>query len=171
MCAHGLEPLHSRAKSRDRNIVRAQKKVSKGHSQHTSEIMWCGHGPSSVVRSHMWSGWQPNAIPMNLYPCRLPHMIKHNKPTVVSIQSVVVSRFCVRPTFKKWFLKSIQVTVKYDPFDAKWTLHPFCIHINTMLVSRAECEVANLDRLRLFHQWECLRCNGHGLSVSWVKRP
>jgi hypothetical protein len=28
-----------------------------------------------------------------------------------------------------------------------------------------------VDRLRLFHQWECLKCNGHGLSVSCVKWP
>ena len=26
-----------------------------------------------------------------------------------------------------------------------------------------------MDRLRLFHQRECLKCNGHGLSVSCVK--
>ena len=31
--------------------------------------------------------------------------------------------------------------------------------------------LANLDRFRLFHQWECLKCNGHGLSVSCVKEP
>ena len=31
----------------------------------------------------------------------------------------------------------------------------------------------NLDRLRLSHQWECLRCNGHGHghSVSCVEWP
>ena len=30
----------------------------------------------------------------------------------------MVSRFCVRPTSKRWFLKITQVTVKHDPFDA-----------------------------------------------------
>jgi hypothetical protein len=56
------------------------------------------------------------------------------------------------------------------PCRNPWTvLHPSCIHI-TPLVPQASCE-ANLDRLRLFHQWEYLKCNGHGLSVSCVKWP
>ena len=29
----------------------------------------------------------------------------------------------------------------------------------------------NLDRLHLFHQWECLKCNGVGLSVSCGEWP
>ena len=37
---------------------------------------------------------------------------------VVSIWNVMVSRICVRPTFKRWFLKTIQVTMKLDPFHA-----------------------------------------------------
>ena len=43
----------------------------------------------------------------------------------------------------------------------------------TPLVPQAQCEAAKLDqRLRLFHQWERLKCNdGLGLSVSCVKRP
>jgi hypothetical protein len=36
-------------------------------SQHTSKIMSCGHGPSSVVWSHMWPGPQLNVISMNFY--------------------------------------------------------------------------------------------------------
>jgi hypothetical protein len=42
------------------------------------------------------------------------------------------------------------------------------LHSYTPLVTQAECE-ADLHRLRLFHQWECLRFNGHGLSISCVK--
>ena len=42
-------PLHTRAKSRDHKIVRAQKKSVQRPSQHTSKIMSCGHRPSSVV--------------------------------------------------------------------------------------------------------------------------
>ena len=42
------------------------------------------------------------------------------------------------------------------------------LHSLTPLVPQAQCE-ANLDRLRLFHQWECLKCNGHWLSISCVK--
>ena len=37
---------------------------------------------------------------------------------VASVQSVMVSRFCVRPTSKRWFLKIVQVTMKHDPLDA-----------------------------------------------------
>jgi hypothetical protein len=31
----------------------------------------------------------------------------------------MVSRFCVRSTSKRWFLKIVQVTMKHDPFDVK----------------------------------------------------
>ena len=44
------------------------------------------------------------------------------------------------------------------------------LHLHTPLVPQAYCEV-NVDRLHLFHQWECLNCNGHGLSVSGGKWP
>jgi hypothetical protein len=36
----------------------------------------------------------------------------------VSIQSAVVSRFCVKLTSKMWFLEIVQVTLKHNPFDA-----------------------------------------------------
>jgi hypothetical protein len=78
----------------------------------------CGHGPSSVLWSHMWPGPQPNAISMNFSSCGSVHMIKWNKPTVVTVWSPMVSRFCVRPTSKRWFLKIVQVAMKHDPFDA-----------------------------------------------------
>ena len=45
-------------------------------SQHTSKLMWCGHGSSSVMRSHMWPGPQSNATSMNVYSCGFSHMIK-----------------------------------------------------------------------------------------------
>ena len=37
---------------------------------------------------------------------------------VVSVRSVMVSRFYVRPTYKSWFLKIVQVTMQHDSFDA-----------------------------------------------------
>ena len=37
---------------------------------------------------------------------------------VVSVQSAMISRFCVRPISKRWFLKITQVTMKHDQFDA-----------------------------------------------------
>jgi hypothetical protein len=50
-------------------------------------------------------GPQPNAISMDFYLCGSSHMIKQNKSMVVIVQSAVVSRFCVRPTFKRWFFE------------------------------------------------------------------
>jgi hypothetical protein len=36
---------------------------------------------------------------------------------VMRVQSVMVYRFGVRPTSKRWFLRIVQVTMKHDPFD------------------------------------------------------
>ena len=55
----------------------------------------------------------------NFYSCGSSHMIN------VSIQSVMISRFGVRPTFKRWFLKIIQVTMKHNPLTfwlGRWLL-------------------------------------------------
>ena len=41
-------------------------------------------------------------------------VLTHDKPTVVSVRSVMTSRFYVRPTSKRWFLKIVQV--KHDAF-------------------------------------------------------
>ena len=61
-----LGPLHTRAKSHDPEIVKAQKKMSKGHPNTHSKIMLCGQGCPSVVWSHMSLGPQPNVFSMNL---------------------------------------------------------------------------------------------------------
>ena len=45
-------PLHTRAKSRDHEIVRTQKGSVQKPSQDTSKIMYCGHGPSSKCYFH-----------------------------------------------------------------------------------------------------------------------
>jgi hypothetical protein len=42
-------PLHTRAKSRDHEIVIAQKTVSKGHPMTLPKSSGCGHKPPSVV--------------------------------------------------------------------------------------------------------------------------
>jgi hypothetical protein len=44
------------------------------------------------------------------------------------------------------------------------------LHSHTPLVLQVQC-AANLGWLRLFHQWECLKCSGHGLCVLCVKWP
>jgi hypothetical protein len=43
-------------------------------------------------------------------------MIKLYKSTVMNVQNMVF-QFGVTPTSKTWFLKIVQVTMKYDPFD------------------------------------------------------
>ena len=45
------------------------------------------------------------------YICECKMDVKSTRATV--------SRFCVRPTSKRWFLKIVQVTMKRDPFDAR----------------------------------------------------
>jgi hypothetical protein len=35
---------------------------------------------------------------------------------VVSVQSTMISRFCIRSTSKRWVLKIVQVSMKHDPF-------------------------------------------------------
>ena len=54
----------------------------------------------------MWLGPQPKAISTSLCSCGSLHMIKLNKTTVVSVQSAMVSGFCVRPTSKSWFCEN-----------------------------------------------------------------
>jgi hypothetical protein len=83
--------------------------------------------------------------------------------------------FMFKATCKRWFLKIIQVTMKHDSFDAIYVgIHvdftSIILHTLTPGVPRASSEVS-LDRFLLFHQWECLKCNGHGLAVSCVKWP
>ena len=103
-----LEPLHTWAKSHDHEIVRAQEKLSKGRPKTSPTVVW----------SHMWLDPQPNAILMNFCSWGSSTMIKYNKPTVMSVWSAMVSWFCVRSTSKRWFLKTIHITMKHDPFDA-----------------------------------------------------
>jgi hypothetical protein len=67
---------------------------------------------------------------------RSPHTWwnKINQQLWVSFWSAMVSRFCVRSTSKRWFLKIIQVTVKDDlhltPCTNPCRLHiHFCVHL------------------------------------------
>ena len=59
-----LGPLHTQAKSRDYEIVRAQMKVSKGRPNTTPKSCRVVTDP------------QPNAISMNFYSCMSSHMTK-----------------------------------------------------------------------------------------------
>ena len=48
----------------------------------------------------------------------LKTLVSYSELKVVSVRSAMVSRFCVRPTSKMWFLKIVQVTKIHDPIDA-----------------------------------------------------
>ena len=91
-----------------------KRKCSKAVPRHPQNHgLWSG-----VVWRHMWPGPQPNVISMNLDSCGSSRMINENKSTIVSVRSAMVSWFIVRPIYKRWFLKIVQVTLKHGPFDA-----------------------------------------------------
>ena len=164
-----LVPPLTRAKSRDHKLVRAQKKMSKGHpkalpkSHSVVTALKCSGksyviGPRSMlfqtISIHVGSS---HIINKRLWDFKVPWS----------------PGFCVRPPSKRWFLKIIQMNMKFVPFWCHVRIHvDFTPMLYSLapLVSRAYYE-ANLDRLRLFHQWECLKCSGHGSSVLCVKWP
>ena len=122
--------------------------------------------------SHMWPGLQPNAISMNFIHAGLTH------DKIKQINGCERSECLGHRVLCQAYLQ--EVIFENNPSDHEtWSI--WChvgLHINftsilhslTMLVPQAYCE-ANLDQLCLFHQWECLKCNGHGLSVLRVKWP
>jgi hypothetical protein len=116
-----LGPLHTRAKSRDHEIVRAQKKLSKGRSNTPPTSYSAVIDPkvqceaicdrafnqmlfqwiSIHVGPHTWY----YRLNQRLWAFRVPWFLGFAR---------------IRPTFKRWFLRIVQVTVKHDPFDAMW---------------------------------------------------
>ena len=87
------------------------------------------------------------------------------------------SRVCERPLLP-WSLKrSVKRTwtgSAYSTNESGWSVmvtgsqSRFCEVALTPLVPQGEC-AANLDQLRLFHQWESWKCIGRGSSVSCTK--
>jgi hypothetical protein len=112
-----LRPLQTHFKSRDHEIVRAQKKVSKGHPTTPPKSCSVVTDPQKCsVKSYVTEPSTKCSFNEFLFMLVLVH--GKNKSMVVSIRSVMVSRFCVRPISKRWFLKIILVNMKHDPFDA-----------------------------------------------------
>ena len=143
-----LGPIHTRAKRRDHEILRAQRKCPKAVPKHLQiHVVWSRTLKCSVKPYMTTSSTKCHFN--NIYSCGSSHMIKQNKSMVLSIWSAIVSRFCVKPTSKRWFFNIVQMPMKHDLFDAMQdsmqTLHPSC------MVPRAQCE-ANLDQLCLFPQ-------------------
>jgi hypothetical protein len=117
-------------------------------------------------------GPQLTAISTKFYSCKSSHMIKENKPMVVSIWSAMVSQFCVRSTFKRWFLKGVQVTMTH--IHSMPCRNPCRLYMHlafTYSVGPSSVVWSELGPAPPFHQWECSKCTGHELAVSCVKWP
>ena len=89
-----------------------------------------------------------------------------------SVRSARASWFYVRPTSKRWFLKTVQVTMKHDPFDAMWdstrTLHPSCTHILRWSLKHSVKRTWTRSAVSTNESaWSAI--SGHGHSVSRVK--
>ena len=63
----------------------------------------------------MCLGPQPNAISMKSYSYGSSYMMKYNKSMVMRFWSAMISRVCVRPTSKSWFLNRVKIIMKHDP--------------------------------------------------------
>ena len=105
-----LGPLHKRVKSRDHEIVRAQKKIYKGHPKTLSKSCRWSQTLKCSVKSHVIAP----STKCYFKECPSKQVLA---VAVVSVQSATVFRFCFRPTSKRWFLKIAQETMKQDPFD------------------------------------------------------
>ena len=71
-----LGPPHTRAESRDHEIMRAQNKVSKGRPNtppNSCSVVTDPQGSYEVICD---PGPQPNAISVNFYSCGSSHVIK-----------------------------------------------------------------------------------------------
>ena len=95
----------------------SSKEVSKGYPKtlpKSCSVITC---PQRVVWNHMWPSPRLNAISRNFYSCRVLTHDRIYQSNNCEISECRGLRFCVRPTSKRWFLKTIQVTMKQDPFD------------------------------------------------------
>jgi hypothetical protein len=167
-----LGPLRTWAKRCEHEIVRAHKKVSKGHPKTPPKSC-------SVVAYPQKCSVKPYVTrPSTKGNFNCLHAGPYTWQNRINqwLWAFGVPRppnFCVRPTLQ-------EVVFENNPSDHEtWSI--WChmgIHVDnyihlashTPLVPHAQRE-ANLVRLHLFHQCECLKCNGHGLSVPCVKWP
>jgi hypothetical protein len=117
-------------------------------------------------RGHMWQSPQPNDISMHFYSCWSSHVINiwmNQRLWAFGLKQAFgfVLGLPPRGGFWKWskwpwnMIYSMPCRIHVDSTSI--------MHSRTPLVPQAHCEV-NLDRLCLFHQWECLKCNGHGFQ-------
>ena len=146
-------------------------------SQFTSKIMQRGHRPSSVPWSHTWPDPRPNAISINFYSCGSSLMIKkkwnkinsyehpecHGLPVLCEahLQEVILENS--QSDRETWSIRChVRIHVDFTSI----------LHSHTPSVPQAECEVANLDRLRLLHQWEGFKCTwSRALSLMCEVAP
>ena len=93
---------------------------------------------------------------------------QYNKSMVARFQNAMISRFCAKPTSKRWVLTIAQVTTKHYPFDAMYKIHvEFTYFVGPVSVVWTELGPAPpFPPMRM-----CLKSNGHGPSVSCMMWP
>jgi hypothetical protein len=142
------------------NLWEPESKRPKAIPRHfQNHVVWSR--PSSVVGSRMWLGPRPMPFKRISICVGSSHVINQR---LWDFKVPWSPGFCVRSPSKRWFMKIVQMNRKCDPFRCHVRIH---VDFTSMLcslaplVSEAYCETI-LDRLRLFHQRECLKCSGHG---------
>ena len=152
-----LGPLHTRAKNHDLDIVRAPKIFPKVvPRQFQNHVMWSRALKFSMIIICDW------ALDQLLCQWIFIHagssdMIKSYKSAVVRFQSATVSRFCVRPTSKRWFLRSPSAYEAWSIWCHVGIHVDFTsiLHFLAPLVSQS-VEWTDIGFLCLFYQWEFL---------------
>ena len=95
-------PLHTRAKSGDNEIVRAQKKCLKAISRHFQiQVLWWWTLKCSVKSYVIGCSTKCYFNGFSIH-VRSSHKIQYSNPKVVRFWSAMVSEYCVRPTKWPW---------------------------------------------------------------------
>ena len=147
-------PLHTRANSCDHEIVRAQKKVSKGRpNTPPNSSVW-----SRTLECSVWPWPQPNVVSMIFYSCMSSHMIKYNNQRLWAFGAPWSPGFWKQ---SKWNF------IHLKPYRTPCRLY---MHLAfTYFVGSSGVVWSKLEPTQPSHQWECLKCNGRMLWVSCVK--
>ena len=155
--------LHTRTNSRNHEIVRSQKKVSKDHPNRLPKA--CGVVRDPQIDCEVICEWTLNQMlfQWNLYSHGSSHTIGWNKSTVVSVHSAMVSRFCDKPN-------SFQMVFKNHPSDHEtWSngcrvgIHPCRLYIHlafTYFGGLSRVVVSELGRAPPFPPMRVLEMSG-----------
>ena len=87
----------------------------------------------------------------------------------MSVWSAMISQYCVRAYLQEFVFKNNSNDHETWSIQCHVEIH---VNFTSILHSYTPFIVWNeLDQFYLLHQWEGLKCNGHGLSVLCVKWP